>query len=784
MSGPGLSGRGGPGLPRALAVAAAVLALFFSPALLTRGQFAYRDAGRQHVPTKHYLAERFSRGELPQWNPFLGLGVPLVADAVNAVQHPFNLLLVALPFEAAFKAWVLLCYLLAAAGAFLWARQLGGDWHASLACGLGFALSGHLVSSSENLHYLTTLSSAPLLLAAGHAWIARGGPGRLALLGGASALCAASGDPQGWGLAVAALPLQALLLVDREGRSAPAMVGRGILAALAAAVASAPFVLPVLAWVPQSSRADPLPVSDLTRWNLHPVRALELLVPHLFRVAPGALDSELFEVYAGNEWTGSPWVLSVYAGAALSALALLGAASDRKGRALVLGAAAATWMAMGANAGFGQIARHLPILSGLRYWEKLVVWPTLFLGGAAVFGFQRLGRDAAAARRFAAVAGAAGLGALLAGLGGWAFREGLARLLQRGPDRLQLARDLAANLVDGLVAAGMAWALLALLSLAVSRGRLPRLAPALLVAVVALDLFAANARAYVLLPPDAAEPASPLAEALRGQPGPRRVVTSYYLDPNAWPGRTPVESANRWEARTLMPSWNLPWHVGNFEPYAAMIPLRTSRFRARAEGRPALYAGLWGFGYEVVTRAALEAGEMPRPEPGDVAALDPVLRAALVRIPHRERAYLARQVQSADRRAAMAFALDPASTVSDLTVVEGPLPDGYAPPHGEARLGRDEPERVEVTTHSDRPALLVLNDAFADGWSAAVDGRPAAILPANYLARGVWVEAGDHAVAFTYRTPLLREGWGFLAAAALALAALAAMRAHRRESPP
>ncbi|HEY6106533.1 MAG TPA: hypothetical protein VIV59_11155, partial [Anaeromyxobacteraceae bacterium] len=564
--------------------------------------------------------------------------------------------------------------------------ELSGSWYASLACGLCFALSGHLVSSSDNLHYLTTLAAVPLLLAAAHAWIARGGPGRLFLLGGASALCAAGGDPQGWGLAVAALPLLALALVERGGRSWPAMLGRGLLASLVAAIASAPFILPVLAWVPHSSRADPLPAAELARWNLHPVRALELAVPHLFRIAPGAVDSELFEVYAGNDHTVSPWVLSAYAGAAVTALALLGAASARKARALLLGAATATWMAMGPNAGFGRIAGHLPVLSSLRYWEKLLVWPTLFLGAAAVFGFQRLLRDAAAARRFAAGAGAAGGAALLAGLGGWAFREGLARLLLRAPGRLDLARGLAANVADGLLAAGLAWAVLALLALLVARGRWPRLAPAALVGVVALDLFAANARAYVLLPADAADPRSPLAEALRAEPGPRRVVTSYYLDPGAWPGRTPAEAASLWEARTLMPSWNVPWRIGNFEPYAAMVPVRQSRFRTRAGAQPARYAGLWGVAHQVVTRAALEAGEMARPGPGDAAVLDPALPAALVRIPHRERAYLAREVVPVDRRQAMEFALDPGSTGSDRTVVEGPVPADHRPPRGEARI--------------------------------------------------------------------------------------------------
>jgi len=53
----------------------------------------------------------------------------------------------------------------------------------------------------------------------------------------------------------------------------------------------------------------------------------------------------------------------------------------------------------------------------------------------------------------------------------------------------------------------------------------------------------------------------------------------------------------------------------------------------------------------------------------------------------------------------------------------------------------------------------VLNDAFAPGWTAAIDGRSAHIYPVNYLARGVWVEPGRHTLVFEYHTPLLRAGW-------------------------
>jgi hypothetical protein len=36
---------------------------------------------------------------LPEWNPFAGMGMPVVATGVDAPLHPFNALLAALPFE-------------------------------------------------------------------------------------------------------------------------------------------------------------------------------------------------------------------------------------------------------------------------------------------------------------------------------------------------------------------------------------------------------------------------------------------------------------------------------------------------------------------------------------------------------------------------------------------------------------------------------------------------------------------------------------------------------------
>ena len=129
----------------------------------------------------------------------------------------------------------------------------------------------------------------------------------------------------------------------------------------------------------------------------------------------------------------------------------------------------------------------------------------------------------------------------------------------------------------------------------------------------------------------------------------------------------------------------------------------------------------------------------------------------------RPRAWLAQAAMPvADADAALALlragAVDPLVT----PLVEGaPTLPHDAPPDaqaGSATLLSYAPERVEIATTSNAPALLVLSDAYYPGWQATVDGAPAPILPTNILFRGVEVPAGDHVVTFTFAPTSWRNG--------------------------
>ena len=85
------------------------------------------------------------------------------------------------------------------------------------------------------------------------------------------------------------------------------------------------------------------------------------------------------------------------------------------------------------------------------------------------------------------------------------------------------------------------------------------------------------------------------------------------------------------------------------------------------------------------------------------------------------------------------------------------------------------PNRIVLEASLERPALVVASEVFYPGWEAAVDGRPAPLLEADYILRAVPVGQGRHTVEMRFRPASFRLGLAVsvLAAAAIALGLLA-----------
>ncbi|MDX2032473.1 MAG: YfhO family protein [Blastocatellia bacterium] len=76
----------------------------------------------------------------------------------------------------------------------------------------------------------------------------------------------------------------------------------------------------------------------------------------------------------------------------------------------------------------------------------------------------------------------------------------------------------------------------------------------------------------------------------------------------------------------------------------------------------------------------------------------------------------------------------------------------------EAVVTRYEPQRIELRTRNSSAGFLVLSEVDYAGWTARIDGRPAALHRADYTLRGLAVPAGEHRIEILYRPQTLRNG--------------------------
>jgi hypothetical protein len=103
-------------------------------------------------------------------------------------------------------------------------------------------------------------------------------------------------------------------------------------------------------------------------------------------------------------------------------------------------------------------------------------------------------------------------------------------------------------------------------------------------------------------------------------------------------------------------------------------------------------------------------------------------------------------------------------------------------PAGTSEVTRREASHRTVDVRADRPAVVVVSEAWFPGWHATVDGRAAPVVRVDGILQGVPIGGGHHTVELRYRPPGLRAGAlvSALTAAALAIAAVVSRR--RRHS--
>jgi hypothetical protein len=744
---------------------AVYLPLFFGRIIFTR------DIAHWIFPARWFVRTSLLAGELPLWNPYQGLGFPVLGDPLYGVFYPPNwLLLLVGPgwFARALSALDFFHMAWGGAGLFVLARRLRATPVAAGIAALAWSLSG----------YMTAQWTAGLRLHAG-AWIPWVAVGHLALLtdlrtGGRrwmsgmvkaaapSALAMLMGEMflavMGVGLA-AAMVLVVQISEQREGASRfrPRWLLAHVLAVGLAMGVAAVTIVPARAAMASSARATALARADAEVSSLHPLRIVEF-------AAPGCMG-DVYGDYPGAPVVGEPRLdglplsYSVYMGASVLALALM---AFRR-RFIVIALGCLTGLALLVSLGkflpvHAMVRRLAPPLAFMRFPEKYL---TLVVVGLA----------------------------LLAGLGAQRVLAGEAQPWRRTVIFLATLVALAiASLFlfpypwSGYMVHGLrhgAVATLALLGVQMLAARASRLAAPMLVATVAVDLTLAVLGLQNFVPAAVATtlPASVrLVQADFGaHPEPPRIYRSPATD-GALAHWSTVSNAAEGELRllaTLIPNTVNVWGIATLPGYDAAIPAHMNRLWD--EGQHDRLASLRLLGTEY---AVLPVGDASAQPAGVRPLASPVPGAGVYRVAESlPRVFLAGQSQILSDDEAVHRLFEPAVVRGETTWLAADAqarpvagPPGRA---GTCQIETFAPGRVQARCQATRAGLAVFVEQYDRGWQAEVDGKAAPVLRTNLVMRGVPVQPGTHHIVLAYRAAGLRAGCALTLAALTVLLALA-----------
>ena len=122
------------------------------------------DSWHLSIANKFYYAQELKKNKIPIWNPHIGMGFPTLAEGQTGVFFLPNLILFRfLPFVYAYNLNIVLTFILAAFGTYLFCRSLNLNKLASTFGGLIFVLGGFFVVHIPHLHLIQTATILPWL---------------------------------------------------------------------------------------------------------------------------------------------------------------------------------------------------------------------------------------------------------------------------------------------------------------------------------------------------------------------------------------------------------------------------------------------------------------------------------------------------------------------------------------------------------------------------------------------------------------------------------------------
>jgi hypothetical protein len=454
--------------------------LYFFPATCGNLVISPDDGLIFNIPIRVAVANLFHGGSLPLWNPYFFGGMPLFAAAQAGVLFPLNWFYLVFSVPVATNLMMLSSYMVAALGAYLYARRSGSNVAGAALTSLTWQGSAFLIGQIGHTNILHTAALLPWLLWGIDGYGETGKRSRGFLLAVLVAVHVFAGHHQT--LVYALLVAAAYALVMWRGRtvaeqaagSRTAYLHSLIFIAAGLALAAAQLV-PTLELLRESMRSD-ASYDFFTSFSLPPHFLWAFFAPYVV----GGGDGQLFRApYVGPayyaEYVG-------YVGLGTIALAVVAVALQRDARTkfYTVVVLAGLILALGRYAPFDfyKLIYAVPVLSLFRVPARHLMEVEFALAVLAGRGLTAImaAHDRAKTLRWVAIAGAVVL--VLTCLAITVGRPANFQLGRNAPVSILRAPELFLPVVMAIVSGWALWVF--------ARGR--RGALLLLLAVIALDL--------------------------------------------------------------------------------------------------------------------------------------------------------------------------------------------------------------------------------------------------------------------------------------------------------
>jgi hypothetical protein len=706
-----------------LPAAAAIAARGWIASLPHRWSAESLDRFFLYGPFQEHLGNELTRGRLPGWNPFLGLGINDAADVSLGPLYPPNLLFAVGPTHRIDEALALAHIVLAATATFLLARR-GALGLAGAAVGgvvLAAGVAVHKLASYASM--LTTWAWCPVAFLAARRLGDGPTPGRALVLGVVLALQAFAGYLQVHLYTVLCLPLF-FLPVSRPAAFVRPLAG-AVAAELIALGLAAVTLVPGLTAIAASWRS---------------------------REATPELLHHIFPIYLGDYLRGlaAPWLAApvwqrgspVYAGPLLVPLLLAGVLARGLVPRLRLPALVLTGTAVVLSLGDATpifpLLRRLPVshwLTGPYKWTYFAALGATLLAAVGAHALLVPGGLRPLARHLWTVCSAGYL--------------------------LWLPAPLAMRLASIATVGALAF---------VPSRPMPRartLLAASLAPIVAVT-------AIVSYRWRTTTPADDPGFAARYRPA------YAFLAARQADGRTFVLVPTA----EISPRQGAVERVAQFNTNGVIVTMRLARYmeavgKAFEKRQRKRALGL--------LRALGARFLMTTPETGGwlgAAGLKRVFTSPGADVwrdaAAPPRAYLANAVEHLPADAVLERLGDPMVAASRIAILESGEGPGGPVSRGNVAIVRTSETEVVVAVTVSAPATLVLLDAWSPDWQARIGGRTVPIRHANWLARAVEVPAGRHEVVFSFVPRALYAGLAISTLTAMGcLAAVLLLRRRR-----